>query len=90
LLAHDLNVFLEGITASADAIAPASVEDIIAEGESDELEFKSSIRWDYKERCVNKKLEEVILKSIAAFANGQVRMGRAACSLSALMTRVHR
>jgi predicted HTH transcriptional regulator len=44
---------------------------MIAEGESDELEFKSSVRWDYKQECVNKKLEEVILKSIAAFANGQ-------------------
>jgi len=30
----------------------------------------SSFRWDYRENILNKKLEEVILKSIAAFANG--------------------
>ena len=44
---------------------------MIAEGESDSVELKSSLRWDYKEQCVNKKLEEVIVKSVAAFANGQ-------------------
>jgi hypothetical protein len=71
LLAGELNDFLKGITASGEATSPASVEDLIAEGESDELEFKSSIRWDYKHECVSKKLEDVILKSVAAFANGQ-------------------
>ena len=40
-------------------------------GESNELEFKSSLRWDYKNEKVTKKLEEVILKSISSFANGE-------------------
>jgi len=71
MLAAELNAFLEGITTSDQATAPASVEDLIAEGESDELEFKSSLRWDYQQGCVNRKLEDVILKSVAAFANGQ-------------------
>jgi predicted HTH transcriptional regulator len=44
---------------------------LIAKGESCDLEFKSSLRWDYRENTLNKKLEEVIMKSIAAFANGQ-------------------
>ena len=43
---------------------------LIDKGESKKLEFKSSLRWDYRESCLNKKMEEVILKSIAAFANG--------------------
>ena len=43
---------------------------LIKNGESKKLEFKSSLRWDYRENILNKKLEEVILKSIAAFANG--------------------
>lgn len=42
---------------------------LIEKGESKNLEFKSSFRWDYHENSLNKKLEEVILKSIAAFAN---------------------
>ena len=71
ILAAELNSFLEGITASDEATAPASVEDLITEGESDELEFKSSLRWDYKQECVNRKLEDTIIKSVAALANGQ-------------------
>src|SRR3546814_15068614 len=42
---------------------------MIAEGESEELEFKQTRRWDIKEGRVNKELEGVIVKTIAAFAN---------------------
>jgi hypothetical protein len=71
ILANELNAFLNGITATEEAASPASLEDLIAEGESDELEFKSSLRWDIREQHINKKLEDVIIKSIAGFANGQ-------------------
>jgi hypothetical protein len=70
-LANRLNAFLEGITETKAPEAPITLEEMIAEGEGDELEFKSSLRWDFKEQSPNKKLEEVILKTIAAFANGQ-------------------
>jgi predicted HTH transcriptional regulator len=53
---------------------PTGEEDVlrlIREGESTSLEFKSSLRWDYRESKVNSKLEEVILKSLAAFNNGE-------------------
>lgn len=42
---------------------------LIVTGESADLEFKSSLRWDYREEKQNKDLEGVILKSIAAFNN---------------------
>jgi len=42
---------------------------MIAEGESEELEFKQTLRWDIKEGRVNKGLEDVVLKTIAAFGN---------------------
>ncbi len=42
---------------------------LIKKGESESLEFKSSLRWDYKNNDLNKDLEKVILKSIAAFSN---------------------
>ena len=71
LLANHLNAFLEKITATEDRVVPVSVADLIAEGESDELEFKATLRWDLKEGVVNKKLEEVIIKTVAAFANSQ-------------------
>ncbi len=38
-------------------------------GENDHVEFKSSLRWDYKQNQMNKALENVILKTIAAFLN---------------------
>ena len=42
---------------------------IIDKGENDLIEFKSSYRWDYKEKKVNKVLEVVIVKTISAFLN---------------------
>lgn len=69
LLADALNKFVEDITVTVQVAAAASIEEVIAEGESDGLEFKSSLRWDYKQGCANKKLEDVVIKSVAAFAN---------------------
>ena len=54
-----------------EAITPVTLEELIAEGESDELEFKSTLRWDIHEGVINKKLEEVAIKTVAAFANSQ-------------------
>jgi len=70
-LANQLNVFLQNITASVVPVAPVSLTDLIADGESDELEFKSTLRWDLMQGLVNKKLEEVIMKTVSAFANSQ-------------------
>ena len=36
-----LNSFLEKITATEETVVPVLMEDLIAEGESDELEFKN-------------------------------------------------
>jgi predicted HTH transcriptional regulator len=42
---------------------------LIRKGESAELEFKSSARWDMKLRRVNKEIEAVIVKTVAGFLN---------------------
>nr|NQU92783.1 response regulator [Bacteroidota bacterium] len=47
------------------------LSELIKQGENNRLEFKSSLRWDYRQNMANKKLEEVIMKSIAAFNNGK-------------------
>ena len=70
-LADELNGFLEGITQTQPSQVPVTLEEMIAQGEGEELEFKSSLRWDVDQGTVNKKLEEVIVKTIAAFGNGQ-------------------
>ena len=49
----------------------ADVKKLIRDGETEYVEFKSSLRWDYREKKINKILEYVILKSIAAFANAK-------------------
>jgi hypothetical protein len=71
LLATQLNAYLEGITGTEEAGEAVSIEDLIKEGESDELEFKSTLRWDLQQGVVNRKLEEVIVKTVAAFGNSQ-------------------
>ena len=70
-LASHLNAFLTGITETKPPEAAVTLEELIAEGEDDELEFKSSLRWDFKDQTTNKKLEEVIVETVAAFANSQ-------------------
>ena len=69
ILATELTKFLENLTVTEDVPVPLQLEELIAGGESEVLEFKSSIRWDYKLGNTNKKLEEVVLKTVAAFAN---------------------
>ena len=47
------------------------VQELIAAGESDTVEFKSTLRYDLRARSENKKLEYVIAKTIAAFLNSE-------------------
>jgi len=68
-LADELNAFLTSITETEKSEAPITLAEMIAEGESEELEFKQTLRWDVKESKVNKGLEAVVTKTVAAFAN---------------------
>lgn len=43
---------------------------LIAQGESANLEFKSSFRWDLREGKPNRALEGVVLKTLAGYMNG--------------------
>lgn len=47
------------------------IKKIIENGESSNVEFKSSLRWHYYKESASKKVEEIILKSIAAFNNAE-------------------
>ena len=48
-----------------------SLESLIRVGESERLEFKSSLRWDGKQGRVNKSLELVIAKTLCGMMNHQ-------------------
>lgn len=71
LLADQLNQFLSQITETADEKLTLDVAELISQGENHGLELKTTLRWDVREQKVNKALEEVILKTIAAFSNGE-------------------
>lgn len=71
LLAEELNQYLENITKTADTALETTIEEQITDGESENLEFKSSLRWSYDESKVDKALGQVIMKAIAAFSNSQ-------------------
>lgn len=47
----------------------ATMEILLKAGENENVEFKASLRWDYKEKKVNKELECVIAETIAGFMN---------------------
>lgn len=42
---------------------------LIAKGESNTLEFKSSARWDFQQNKQNKAMEDIVVKTVAAFLN---------------------
>jgi len=46
-----------------------TVKELLEKEENRYLEFKSSLRWDYRQEKVNPELEKVIMKTIAAFGN---------------------
>ncbi|MBN9674004.1 helix-turn-helix domain-containing protein [Roseibium aggregatum] len=47
----------------------ALIPDLMAQGETERVEFKSSLRWDVKENRINRGLEKVIAKTVAGFFN---------------------
>jgi predicted HTH transcriptional regulator len=45
------------------------VQQLIEDGESQAVEFKSSLYWDYRYNKVNKHLSEPVMKTVSAFLN---------------------
>ena len=71
LLADSLNEWLESIVETDVSFDHVTLEEMISDGENEDLEFKETLRWDVRQETVNKDLENVVLKTIAAFANAQ-------------------
>jgi uncharacterized protein with ParB-like and HNH nuclease domain len=71
LLASQLNTFLTNISNTSEEALSMSVAELIEQGENASLELKTTLRWDLKLNQLNKKLEDVVLKTIAAFSNGE-------------------
>ena len=72
LLANELNNYLNNISITSDQITnTVDLMDMIQSGEHGFLEFKSTMRWNWRENRLDKKMEEIILKTIASFNNGE-------------------
>ena len=48
---------------------PQSVNALIAGGENQYVEFKSSLMWDYRQQRINKELYVPVMKNVVAFMN---------------------
>lgn len=68
-LANQLQVCVENAIHEIDRI---SISALIAKGESGELEFKSSARWDMRQGKVNREMGLVIIKTVAGFLNSEL------------------
>jgi len=66
-LASELLIRVERALAEASNLAA-----LIEKGENAGLEFKSSLRWDLRQNKVNKDLEGVIIRTVAAFFNSEM------------------
>lgn len=69
LIARAINEFMDNLARSDEQIGARSITDIISEGEGPTVEFKSSLRWDYRSSQLNKALELVAVKTIVGFMN---------------------
>ncbi|NOY93393.1 MAG: ATP-binding protein [Deltaproteobacteria bacterium] len=54
-----------------ERLVARDVPTLIRRGESEHVEFKSSVRWDLRTEKVNKALSQVVAKTIVALANHQ-------------------
>lgn len=59
----------EAPVAAVPVNVPSPLVSLISEGEHERLEFKETLRWDVVAAIQNKKLEEVVIKTLAGFAN---------------------
>ena len=50
-------------------VVTSEIATLIKQGENNLVEFKSTARWNLKENKADKTMEQVILKSVAAFLN---------------------
>jgi predicted HTH transcriptional regulator len=64
-----MNDYIDQLSAPSTVPIEATIEELIEAGESADVEFKQTFRWDVNKGQPNKKMGEVIAKAVAAFAN---------------------
>lgn len=69
LLAKHLNNYLNSFSDTSESIGSITLDELIEEGESQELELKTSYHWNEEKNIVDEEYEYAIFRTIAAFAN---------------------
>ena len=71
LLAKAINEYIESWIPEVEpgAMDEHGVRHLMANGENQHVEFKSSMRWDLANKNVSKVLEDVVIKALAGFLN---------------------
>lgn len=59
----------ESVTSYFKTLQNTSSKELISRGESEAIEFKSSLRWNYKANKIDKAIELASIKTIAALLN---------------------
>lgn len=67
--AERIEALVEPEPAARPAIEFESASELIARGEGQSVEFKSSLMWDYRRKMVNKALYEPVMKNVVGFMN---------------------
>lgn len=60
---------LKRVPVSANQLKYTDINKLLKQPESEQLEFKSSLRWDNKNKKINRLLEKSVIKNLAAFLN---------------------
>lgn len=71
MLADHLNNFLNSLVVTEENIGKITLDELIREGESQDLEMKTSFHWNYDENKIDANYHYAILRTIAAFANSK-------------------
>lgn len=71
IIAEAINDFVNNFLVKEAEQDEVNIAQLISFGESRELEFKTTLRWDVRNACENKGLEKMVLKSIAGFLNSE-------------------
>lgn len=45
--------------------------ELLVADETNDVEFKSTARWNLRERCKDKRMEDAVVKTVAGFLNGE-------------------
>ncbi len=61
----------KNIETASSVSVKTNIQDLLNKDEHENLEFKSTFRWDTRQNTVNHILEKSVMKTIAAFLNSQ-------------------